>query len=271
MSAFFVIAFREGLEAFLVLGIVLAFLQVKQLHHIKKFAWGGFLAGVVSSCALGFIFAVVVDGFESEELQYDITLGVLFLAIVLLTYMVFWIRHNSVASNMRNKIEVSTNQKSITFLIVFTAVLREGLETVLFVLALVMGGSSEWASGFWGLVAGFTLSAAIVWVLFKSSLSMPLASFFRYSTFLLTFVVAGLVGLFIKGMQGADYLPSIIAPLYDSSFLLTNESFIGRFLGVLIGYDAKPSLIQFLGWSGYLILIYIVLKAKESKCKEHSS
>jgi len=95
MEASLVIAFREGLEAFLVLGIILAFLQKANLSHFKKYAWAGFALGILFSIVLAFLFTVVVDGFESEELQYNISLAVLLIAILLLTYMVFWMQHNS--------------------------------------------------------------------------------------------------------------------------------------------------------------------------------
>ena len=87
MEAFLVIAFREGLEAFLVLGVILAFLEKQDLKPVKKYAWGGFFTGIAMALICGVIFTVVVDGFESEELQYNISLFVLLIAILLLTYM----------------------------------------------------------------------------------------------------------------------------------------------------------------------------------------
>jgi high-affinity iron transporter len=260
MEAVLIIAFREGLEAFLVLGIILAFLEKTGLHSSKKYAWGGLIAGITASLGLAVIFTVVVDGFESEDLQYIISLAVLLLAIVLLTYMVFWMQHNSEISNMKQKIELSNNQKWITFLIVFTAILREGLETVLFVLALMMDAESTPEDVLTGLSVGLSVSAIAIWILFKSSIQLPLKKFFQYSSYLILLIVAGLVGLFIKGMQAYEYLPTIKAPLYDSSFLLSNESIIGKVLGILIGYDATPSLLQFMGWSGYILLIVFLLK-----------
>lgn len=265
MEATLIIAFREGLEAFLVLGIILAFLEKVNLSKIKKYAWGGFFVGILSSIVLAFTFAVIVDGFESEDLQYLISLGVLLIAIVLLTYMVFWMQHNAEIANMKNKIELSRNQKWVTFLIVFTAILREGLETVLFTLALIMDGENTTTDIFMGLGLGLLISGAVIWLLFKSSLKLPLKKFFQYSSYFILFIVAGLVGLFIKGLQSAEYIPTFVSPLYDSSFLLSNDSIVGKLLAILIGYDATPSLLQLLGWSGYLVTIFILLKLKGKK------
>ncbi len=263
MEASLIIAFREGMEAFLVLGIILAFIEKTNLQHFKIYAWGGFFSGIVASIALAVIFTVVVDGFESEDLQYNISLLVLLFAIVLLTYMVFWMQHNADIANMQKKIELSTNQKWVTFLIVFTAILREGLETVLFTLALMMDGESSTIGIIFGLLIGLLASAILIWLLFKSSVQLPLKKFFEYSSYLILLIVAGLVSLFIKGMQAYEYLPTYIAPLYDSSRILSNDSLLGRFLGILMGYDAIPSLLQVLGWVGYLLLIFTLIKIRK--------
>ena len=265
MEAVLIIAFREGLEAFLVLGIILAFLEKTDLQPFKKYAWGGFFSGILASLVLAVVFTVIVDGFESEDLQYNISLAVLLLAIILLTYMVFWMQYNGEIATMKKKIELSNNQKWITFLIVFTAILREGLETVLFVLALMMDGESTPNDVWMGLIIGLSISALAIWVLFKSSVQLPLKKFFQYNSYLILLIVAGLVGLFIKGLQAYEYLPIIKAPLYDSSFLLSNESIVGRVLGILAGYDAMPSLLQFMGWGGYILFIGLLLKYNYKK------
>ena len=265
MEASLVIGFREGLEAFLVVGIILAFLQKADLSQFKKYAWGGFTLGVLFSIILAVIFSVVVDGFESEDLQYNISLGVLLFAIILLTYMVFWMQHNSDIAIMQKKIELSNNQKWITLLIVFTAILREGLETVLFTLSLMMNAEDSSSDVLAGLVVGLGISAFLIWLLFKGSIKIPLKQFFLYSSYLVLFIVSGLVSLLIKGMQAYEYLATYISPLYDSSWLLTNESIVGKFMGVLIGYDAMASLLQVLGWLGYLLIISTLLFIKGRK------
>lgn len=263
MEAAIIIAFREGMEAFLILGIILAFLEKTDLMQFKRHAWAGFFAGIVLSIALAFIFTVVVDGFESEDLQYNISLVVLLLAITLLTYMVFWMQHNSETANLKNRIELSINQKFITFFIVFTAIFREGLETVLFSLAIIMDGESTPLEVLGGIGIGLLASALIIWILFKGSVKLPLRQFFQYSSYLILFIVAGLTALFIKGMQAYEYLPTYVSPLYDSSAILTNESITGKTLGVLVGYDATPSLLQFSGWLGYLMLVFIIMKTRK--------
>ena len=265
MEAALVISFREGLEAFLVLGIILEFLDKTHLQRYKGVAWSGFWAGIVASVVLAVVFVVVVDGFESEELQYDIGLGVLLLAIVLLTYMVFWMQHNADMANMKLKIELSTNQKLATFLIVFTAIFREGLETVVFTLALAMDGASTTGEIWTGLIVGLVASALIIWLMVKGVKRLPLKAFFTYSSYFILLIVAGLVSLFIKGIQAAEYIPYFKAPLFDISNILSNSSWLGKFLGILVGYDAMPSLLQVVGWVGYMLLIFGIVQLSQRR------
>jgi high-affinity iron transporter len=260
MEAAFLIAFREGLEAFLILGLILAFLSKSGLDKFKGWAWSGAILGIATSISLAMLFTIFIDGFESEEIQYIISLVVLIVAIVLLTYMVFWMQHNAHVSNMREKITLSTNQKWMIFFIVFTAILREGLETVLFMFALDIEESTELL---FGLVGGLVLSAGIIWLVLKSSKNLPLKPFFKYSSYLILLIVAGLVSMFVKGLQMAEYIPIFIKPIYDSSAMISNDSAAGKVLGVLIGYDATPSLLQVIIWFGYIGFINLLLWRKK--------
>ena len=256
MEASFLIAFREGLEAFLILGLILAFLTKSGLDKFKVWAWSGAILGVASSISLAVVFTIFIDGFESEEIQYIISLAVLVAAIVLLTYMVFWMQHNAHVANMREKITLSTNQKWMIFFIVFTAILREGLETVLFMFALDIDEGRELLLG---LVGGLALSAGIIWLVLKSSKKLPLKPFFKYSSYLILLIVAGLVSMLVKGLQMAEYIPTFIKPLYDSSAMVANDSTAGKILGVLMGYDATPSLLQVVAWFAYIGFISLLL------------
>ncbi len=261
MEASFLIAFREGLEAFLILGLILAFLNKSGLERFKGWAWSGAVLGIVASVALGVVFTIFIDGFESEEIQFAISLAVLAVAIVLLTYMVFWMQHNAHVANMREKITLSTNQKWMIFFIVFTAILREGLETVLFMFALDIDEGSELLIG---LVGGLVVSAIIIMIVLKSSKKLPLKPFFKYSSYLILLIVAGLVSMFVKGLQMSEYLPTFVKPLYDSSSIITNDSTAGKVLGVLAGYDATPSLLQVVAWLGYITFISFMLLRRKN-------
>ena len=265
MQATFLIAFREGLEAFLILGLILAFLNKSNLKAYKGWAWAGAILGLVTSIILAIVFSIFIDGFESEELQYFISLIVLVLAIILLTYMVFWMQHNAHISNMRQRITLSSNQKWMILLIVFSAILREGLETVLFLFALNVENGKDIMIGLFG---GLFTSALLIMIVLKSTKEVPLKPFFKYSSYLILLVVAGLISMLVKGLQMATYIPTFIETLYDSSYFITNDSNTGKILAVLMGYDATPSLLQFLSWIGYIGLITFLMYKKG---KQHVS
>jgi high-affinity iron transporter len=260
MEAIAVIIFREGLEALLVVGIIIAFLNKSKLTHIKVYVWLALFFGIVIASVLAFALSVFIDGFIGEELQYNLSLMLLFTAIVLLTYMIFWVKNNSNLVEMHKKITLSNNQKLITFLLILTTTLRESLESALFIFALKMDEAVDIQAILTGIGIGLGGAFLLVYLLFKSSLKLPLKEFFKYSSYLLLFIIAGLVSLFIKGMQAYEYLPTLRAPLYDSSFLIANDSLVAKVLSTLVGYDATPSLLQFLGWSFSLLALFLLLR-----------
>lgn len=262
MEAAFLIAFREGLEAFLILGLILAFLQKSNLSRFKWIAWSALIAGIVGSIGLAFVFSVLIDGFESEALQFLISLAVLFAAIILLSYMVFWMHHQSHIDNLRKRISLSLNQKSAIFLVIFFAIIREGLETVLFLFAISQEEDAESSQLLTGLVLGLIVSAILVAVILKGSQKLSLKTFFQLSSYLIIFIVAGLSALFVKGLQMGSYLPVLIDPLYDSSALLANDAALGKVLGAFMGYDATPSLLQFFAWSAYIFIFIYLLQRR---------
>ena len=115
-----------------------------------------------------------------------------------------------------------------------------------------------------GLGLGLGVAGFFIYLLFKTSVKLPLKEFFTYSSYFIILIVAGLVSLFVKGLQAYEYIPTFIAPLYDSSFLLTNDSMIGKVFSALVGYDAQPSLLQLLFWLAYIGYITILLKRKKN-------
>lgn len=262
MEAIAVIVFREGLEALLIVGFVLAFFNKSKLTHLKFYVWLALFLGVIFATALAFALTVFVDGFTSESLQYNLSLIFLLMAIVLLIYMIFWVKNNSDIVKMQKKISLSSNQKLITFFLIFITTMREALESALFIFALEMDRAINFQELIIGSAIGLGSASLFIYLLFRSSINLSIKAFFQYSSYFLVFIVAGLMGLFIKGMQSYDYLPMLYAPLYDSSFLIGNDSIVAKILGALVGYDATPSLLQFSGWSITLMTLFLLLRKR---------
>lgn len=255
MEALLFIAFREGMEAFLILGIVLAFLDKSALQALKSYAWAGVGVGALLSFAAAFVFSVFIDGFESESVRYLVNLAILLLAILFLSFMLFWIDHHAHAGAMQQKIADAWNRKAVVFFLMMLAVLREGMELVLFWFALTFDGMITLQEGIVPMFAGLGVSAGMIWMIGRVAVRISLGRFFRYSSYLILLIAAGLTALFVKGVQQAGYLGGVSEPLFDLSGIIANDSYPGRLLGALIGYDATPTALQFAGWMVYIVAI----------------
>lgn len=265
MSAAFVIAFREGLEAFLILGIVLSILDKAQLNSDKKFAWFGLFLGFVASLIMTFVFMVLIDGFEKEDIQYQVSLVILLFAIIMLTSMLFWIENNDIRKNIENKIILSTNQKLVIISLIFFAILREGFELVVFLFALSSNLDFDSNQASYGTLLGLSSSALLIYVAFVYTKVINIKKVFQYSSIAIMLITAGLCSLLIRGLQAKDYMSSYIDPLYDISHIMSNNSIVGQFAAALVGYDATPSLLQVLVFVLYIIIVSYITKLKKVK------
>ena len=262
MEASFFLSLREGLEAFLIVGILLAILDKLKLQYAKKYVWLGLVFGLITSAIVSFIFIVIIDGFESEDLKYITTLGILMFAILMLSYMIFWVHKSSISNDLQQKIELSANQKFAVFSIIFFAVLREGFELILLILAISSNlQTSNLNTTIWT-VLGLVTSAMLIYTMFASSKKLSIKQIFKYSTYSIIIITAGLVSLLIRGLQAKDYIVTFIDPIYDTSFLVTNSSSTGQILGALIGYDATPSLLQVVVFVGYILAALLFTRKK---------
>ncbi|HXJ79287.1 MAG TPA: FTR1 family protein [Candidatus Methylomirabilis sp.] len=256
MGAAFLITLREAFEAALLLGLVYTYLD--KIHAREQFHWvtlGGVL-GLVASVAMG-----VAVGFLSGPL---LDLGpdligatVVFLAVILLTWHAWWMQQHS--RGIRGQIEEridrarTTQRLWIVGLIAFTGVFREGAETVVFLWGIMAEATSVagWGSLLAG-VAGVATAALLGWAIFHGGKSLSLPTFFTITTVLILFLAAGLFSTGLGRLQSLGVLP-MMAPLWDTSWLLSDRSVVGSFLAGLVGYRARPSLIEVTGYIAYLV------------------
>jgi high-affinity iron transporter len=255
----FLIAFRESLEAFLMVGILLAYLSRIGAGRYAKWIFVGVAAGLLASVAAAFVFQVVVDQFESDRYRIYLSAGIMLAAVVVLTYMALWMQKQARAhtDEARKQLDAYVAASDIVgvALLAFISVWREGLETVLFLSALAYGGEPPSAVG--GLL-GLALAVLLVWLLLAGARKVPLHTFFRYTSLLLIVIAAGLLGSAINVMQNARIAPGSTAPLFDLSGFLSDGSGLGLFLRGLFGYNATPTLAQFTFWAGYLAIALLL-------------
>jgi high-affinity iron transporter len=261
----FLITLREGLEAFLLIGIILAYLTKLDAQRYAKYIYMGVGVGLVASLAIAFVFQVVINQFENELYQHYLMIFILGFASIVLTYMAIWMQKQAKAQVDRIKqdlsLHISTGNLWGMVFLAFIAVLREGFETVLFFSALLYSDQGvTLKGGLIGATAGLLVSFAMVWALMRGTRQVPLQSFFRYTSLLIIVIAAGLLSSAVNMMQAADILPIIIEKLFDISHILDDRGMIGTFFRALFGYNASPTLLQFSTWAVYLGLFSIIWK-----------
>lgn len=257
MLASFLITFREGLEAFLLVGIVLAYLRKLDASHHAKWIYAGVVAGLLVSLAGAVVFQVVLDQFENERYQTLLMIGVLLIAAVVLSTMALWMQRQARAhtESVKRQLEGFVRGGDVLGMVLlsFVAVLREGFETVLFFSALMYSGQGvTLESGAVGAVLGLAVSLVLVWALMRSTRRVPLQPFFRYTSLLVIVIAAGLLGSAVNMMQSVGLISVLTVPVFDISDILDDRGMIGTFLRALFGYNSSPTALQFGCWAVYL-------------------
>lgn len=258
MFASGIITFRETLEAALVVGILLTFLTKTHQEIFKKYIWTGLALGISVSFLLAIGIQLFLGEFEGKTEQ--IFEGVLmFTTAGLLTWMILWVhRQKGVVKQLEKKVKQKIDSGYPVGLIFLTttAVMREGIETVLYLRALSsISQSGQLIGSFLGIVAAIGFS----YLMFRFSLQMHLAKVLKVSGALLLLFAAGLVAHGVHEFQEVGFLPLFsFDPLINISHILDNGSFIGSLLRALFGYTAKPSLLEVLSYGGYVGLIFLL-------------
>lgn len=257
MLASFLITFREGLEAFLIVGIILSYLGKLQATRFNKYIYLGVFIGIFISLIIAYIFQVVIYGMDNELYQHYLMIGILLFATVVLSYMVVWMANQS--KQIKGEIEenlkalVSTGNIAGMVFLAFLAVLREGFETVLFFSSLSISEDISVKDGFIGASLGLILSMILVYALMKGARNIPISAFFKYTGLLILIIAGGLFGSAVSMMQASELIPTFIPVIYDISSILDDRGLFGTFLRALFGYNSSPTLVHFLSWSLFML------------------
>ncbi len=248
------IALREGLEAFLIVGILLGLVIKLGRPDAKRWVWLGMAAGIGASILAGVLVQqFLLEPFERNGGAEWFELVAALVAVGVLTYMVFWMwKHTrGLMATLHRKVSdaLTANTTGVIIALVFVSVLREGLEVVLFYGALAgRYGSFDLV---WSGLLGALASVAIVVAILKTTLHFDLQKFFAITGILLVFVAAGLL---VHSVHAASDLGLIAHAdaIWDTSGALSDGSAVGRILHALIGYTAQPTLLQAILYFGYL-------------------
>ncbi len=266
MLASFVLSLREGLEAALIIGIVLGALSKLKRTDLNRTVWAGALVAVI----LSVLSAVALEmlGMEFEGTGEQVFEGVaMLLAAGVLTWMIMWMHHS--APNMKQEIESKTNEALRTktgnglFLLAFLAVFREGIELALFLLAVRQASSP--LQTLLGAVAGLAAAAVLGWLLFNSTRRLSLRGFFQVTNVLLIIFAAGMVASGVHEFNEAGIIPAVVEHLWNLEGILSDESQLGLLLKALVGYSSSPSLTMVAAYLAYLAGIIGVVFSRRQK------
>ncbi len=254
MLSSLLITLREGLEAALIIGIILSFLAKTGNRQGFKPVWLGVSLAVACSLIAGaFIYLLAGEFTGQAEEVFEGT--AMLLAVGVLTWMIFWMRKQAVniKAHLHTQIQsVLTSGSSLGLVILaFAVVVREGIETVLFLFAATKVAESPLLFTLGGLL-GLTIAIGIGYGIYKGASRLNLRTFFNVTSLLLIIFAAGLLAHGIHEFHEAGIIPPVIEHVWDINHILPEKSTPERFLTAIFGYNANPSLVEVVTYFAYL-------------------
>ncbi|MGW5721570.1 iron uptake transporter permease EfeU [Amycolatopsis sp. NPDC003865] len=260
------IGLREGLEAALVVSILVAFLVKTDRRHALRWVWPGVGAAVLLSVAVGAVltFTTAQLSFEHQELLGG---SLSIVAVVFVTAMIFWMRKasKSIAAELRGKMDDALDVgPAAVLLLSFLAVGREGLETAVFFYSTVQAAQENSVQPLIGFAIGIGAAVVLAWLLYRGAVRFNLGKFFTITGVLLVFVAAGVLGYGLHDLQEAAFLPGIGTLAFDASATLPETSWYGALLKGIFNYSQQTTVLQAVAWVAYVAVV-LPLFLKPSK------
>ncbi len=264
----FIITFREVLEAALVVGIVLSYLVRTGQKRYNNIVYLGVASGIVASILGAILFTTIAGGFtgRAEKIFEGITMLV---GAFLLTTMILWMmKQKQVAQELEHRVatQLTKRHKFGLCLLVFVAILREGIETVIFLNAanFVSANNSIFAA-----LAGIVAAILLGYAIFIGSMKISIKKFFNITSILLILFAAGLVAHGMHELQEAKIITTVIEHVWDinptvnpdgSYPILHEKGYLGSILKSLFGYNGNPSLVELLSYLAYIVFVFVLWK-----------
>lgn len=260
------IVWRESVEALLVVGILYTWLRsTPEGKRGLNYLWGGVAAGLALAVALALVL-LGVSSWLSDEGQEWFQAIMSLAACALVVQMVVWMKKHGRTLKGELESEARTSVANDNwwglFVLVAIAVAREGSETVVFLYGTVSageGGGDMLKLALAG-VAGFAAALLTFWLLQLGGKLITWRRFFRVTEILLLLLAGSLLVGGLDHLISLDVLPTIIDPVWDSSWLLSDSTGVGKVLADFAGYRALPALISVLLWVAYWIVVWALLR-----------
>lgn len=269
MISNYLIGLREGLEAALVVSILITYLVRTNRRTTIKFVWLGVASALVLSLVFGSLltytrFSLLAD-FKSQEIFGGV---MSIIAVALVTWMIVWMRDtgSKISAELQGKLESAIQGGVLTVAVMaFVAVAREGLETALFFFSAVQaaGSTIEPVIGF---VLGVTTAAILGYLLYKRAVKINLKNFFTVTGYFLILVAAGVLSYGMHDLQEAGVLPGLNLLAFDLSASISIDSWYGALAKGIFNFSPKTSWLEAIAWITYVAFaIWIFNRKKVSK------
>ena len=256
-----VIGLREGLEAALIVGIVAAFLGRHGRRDALRQVWIGTAAAILICIGVGAALQVVASELPQQQ-QEGLETVVGACAVGMVTYMIIFMRRH--ARGLKKDLEGATasalasGSSRALVVMAFLAVLREGFETAVFLLA-TFHASGDATTSWLGAVLGIGLAAAVGYAIYKGGVRLNLARFFRVTALVLVVVAAGLVMTAFHTANEAGWLTVGQAQAFDLSWLVRPGTPVSSLLTGVLGIPPFPAWIEVIAWLAYLIPMAVIV------------
>jgi len=259
MLATLVIFLREGVEASMIVAILLAYLnRIGHREHFRD-VFLGVGAALILATAGGAVAYATIRSYDGSRVQTIFETATFLVAATVLTYMTFWMRKHarSLSKELRARADAALDGRARwgLGLLAFQAVGREGLETVVFTLAIVFSTSTAGALS--GAAIGLAGALAIAFVIYRLGHRLNLAKFFTVIGLLLMIFAAGLLADAVENLQQLGWLPVLSTPMWHSGRVLSEGSSFGDVLHSFFGYSDAPTPLQLLIYVGYLAIVIL--------------
>ena len=271
----YLLSLREGLEAALIIGIVLGALAKIRRSDLSPAVW----LGALSAVGVSIVTAVLLTSFgmslagESEQIFEGITM---LIAAGILTWMIFWMSKQ--ARFLKGELEAGVNKaaastgKRAMFWLAFIAVVREGIELALFVTAAFFAGDQNQLTTnviqtLAGTILGLGTAVLLGWTLFATTVRLDLRRFFQVTGFLLILFAAGLVAHGVHEFNEVGWIPSVVEHVWDVNAIVDENSVPGQLLKTLFGYNGNPSLTEMIAYFIYLAVVTVLWRRDTAPAK----
>ena len=260
----FLIGLREGLEASLIVSILIAYLVKCDRRREIRYVWWGVVTAIALVVAVFTVITIMFDqlSFKAQEIVGG-TMSII--AVGMVTWMIFWMRRT--ARHLKRDLESSMSEALVLgplalATVAFLTVGREGLETSAIVWSTIIGSTTS--GPFVGAILGILVAVALGWLIYRGALRINLSVFFTVTGALLIIVAAGVLAYGIYDLQEARVLPGLSNVAFDITNIIPKDSWYGTLLKGTVNFQPDPSWLQVIAWIAYVVPVLWLYLRKPS-------